>query len=126
MNQVHLVGTLAFDPRIKFFDSGKSKATCLVAAQAPGRQYPDKVGVAAWGGEGELLADMKQGDAVEIFGRITTESWDDRSTGKKVYKTVVIAESVATPAQVVQQGQPQRQAPARRQPSARDDSFPPF
>ena len=122
MNQVHLVGTLAFDPRIKYFDSGKSKATCLVAAQAPGRQYPDKVDVAAWGGEGELLADMKQGQAVEIFGRITTESWDDRSTGKKVYKTVVIAESVATPAQVVQQA-PQRQAPARRQPAAREVPF---
>jgi single-strand DNA-binding protein len=124
MNQVHLVGTLAFDPRIKFFDSGKSKATCLVAAQAPGRQYPDKVDVAAWDDQGQQLGDMKQGDAVEIFGRITTESWDDRSTGKKVYKTVVIAESVATPAQVVQQGQPQRQAPARRQPAARDEALP--
>jgi single-strand DNA-binding protein len=123
MNQVHLVGTLAFDPRIKFFDSGKSKATCLVAAQAPGRQYPDKVDVAAWDDQGQQLGDMKQGDAVEIFGRITTESWDDRTTGKKVYKTVVIAESVATPAQVVQQGQPQRQAPARRQPAAREVPF---
>ena len=124
MNQVHLVGTLAFDPRIKFFDSGKSKATALVAAQAPGRQYPDKVDVAAWDDQGQQLGDMKQGDAVEIFGRITTESWDDRTTGKKVYKTVVIAESVATPAQVVQQGQPQRQAPARRQPAARDEALP--
>ena len=127
MNTVHLVGTLAFDPRIKFFDSGKSKATCLVAAQAPGRQYPDKVDVAAWDDQAQQLADMKQGQAVEIFGRITTESWDDRTTGKKVYKTVVIAESVATPAQVVQQGQPQQQAPARRQPAAaQDDEALPF
>ena len=123
MNQVHLVGTLAFDPKVKFFDSGKAKSTALIAAQALGRQYPDKVDVAAWDDQGQQLGDLKQGDPVEIFGRITTESWYDRNTGKKVYKQVVIAESVATPAVTVQQGQPQRQAPARRQPAS-DEALP--
>lgn len=122
MNQVRLVGTLAFDAKLKTFSSGKAKATALVKAQAAGREYPDTVDVAAWDDQGLQLADMKQGDFVEIFGRITTESWDDRNTGKKVYKQVVIAESVATPARTVQQAQPARQAPARRQ--TREDEIP--
>lgn len=124
MNTVHLVGELAFDAKLKTFSSGSAKATALIAAQAPGRQYPDKVDVAAWDDAALTLADMKQGQPVEIHGRITTESWDDRNTGKKVYKQIVIAETVASPARTVQQGQPQRQVVMRRQPDVADASIP--
>ena len=123
MNTVHLVGELAFDAKLKTFQSGSAKATALIAAKADGRQYPDKVDVAAWDDVALALADMKQGDPVEIRGRVTTESWDDKTTGKKVYKQVVVAEQL-------RQGppsEPQRQAPARRQPvAAQDDEALPF
>jgi len=102
MNTVHLIGTLKFDPRYKAFNSGKSKTTAVIETPpAPGRQYPDSVDVTAWDDEAMALADLKQGDAVEIHGRVTTESWDDKETGKKVYKQVCVATSVASPSRTV-------------------------
>jgi single-strand DNA-binding protein len=103
MNTVHLVGTLKSEPKMKSFASGSAKTTALVSAQAPGRQYPDTIDVAAWDDQAMVLADMKQGQAVEIHGRVTTESWDDKASGQKRYKMLVIAETVATPARTVLQ-----------------------
>ena len=94
MNTVHLVGELAFDAKLKTFQSGSAKATALIAAKADGRQYPDKIDVAAWDDVALALADLKRDDPMEIRGRVTTESWDDKSTGKKVYKQVVVAEQL--------------------------------
>lgn len=103
MNQVHLIGTLKFAPRFKSFNSGSAKTTAIIETPpAPGRQYGDKIDVSAWDEEAMALADLKQGDAVEIHGRVTTESWDDKETpGKKVYKQVVVATSVASPSRTV-------------------------
>jgi single-stranded DNA-binding protein len=95
MNTVHLIGTIKFAPRLNFtFNSGKSKATAIIACQAEGRQYPDNVDVAAWDDAALTLADCLQGQEVEIHGRVTTESWDDKETGKKRYKMLVIAKTV--------------------------------
>ena len=102
MNSVHLIGTVKFAPRFKPFDSGKAKTTAIIETPpAPGRQYGDKVDVTAWDDEAMALADLKEGDAVEIHGRVATESWNDRETGKKVYKQVCVATSVASPSRTV-------------------------
>ena len=104
MNAVHLIGSLKFAPRFKAFDSGKSKTTAIIETPpAPGRQYGDKIDVTAWDEQGMILADLKQGDAVEIHGRVTTESWDDKETGKKVYKQVCVATTVASPSRTVRE-----------------------
>ena len=99
MNQVHLVGTLKFAPRLKSFDSGHAKTTAIIETPpVPGRQYGDKVDVTAWDEQAMQLGDLKQGDAVEIHGRVSTESWDDRENpGKKIYKQVCVATTVASP-----------------------------
>jgi single-stranded DNA-binding protein len=102
MNTVHLIGTLKFAPRFKPFQSGSAKTTAIIETPpAPGRQYGDKVDVSAWDEEAMALADLKQGDAVEIHGRVTTESWDDKASGQKRYKMVVLAASVASPSRTV-------------------------
>ena len=102
MNSVHLIGTVRFAPRFKSFESGSAKTTAIIETPpAPGRQYGDKIDVSAWDDEAMALADLKEGDAVEIHGRITTESWNDRETGKKVYKQVCVATSVASPSRTV-------------------------
>ena len=102
MNSVHLIGTVKFAPRFKSFVSGKAKTTAIIETPpAPGRQYGDKVEITAWNDEAMALADLKQGDAVEIHGRVTTESWDSKETGKKVYKQVCEATSVASPSRTV-------------------------
>jgi single-strand DNA-binding protein len=37
---------------------------------------------------------MKKGNQIYIEGRMTTRSWDDKDTGKKMYRTEIIAENV--------------------------------
>jgi single-stranded DNA-binding protein len=102
MNSAHLIGTVRFAPRFKSFESGSAKTTAIIETPpAPGRQYGDKIDVSAWDDEAMALADLKEGDAVEIHGRITTESWNDRETGKKIYKQVCVATSVASPSRTV-------------------------
>lgn len=102
MNSVHLIGTVKFAPRFKSFTSGSAKTTAIIETPpAPGRQYGDKIDVSAWDDEAMALADLKAGDAIEFHGRVTTESWDDKETGKKVYKQVCVATSVASPSRTV-------------------------
>jgi single-stranded DNA-binding protein len=102
MNQVHLIGTVKFAPRFKSFPSGKAKTSVLIETPpAAGQQYPDRADVVGWDDEAMALADLKQGDAVEIHGRVKTESWDDMASGQKRYKMVVVASKVASPSRTV-------------------------
>jgi single-strand DNA-binding protein len=95
MNQVHLIGTVKFAPKLKTFNSGKAKTSVLIETPpAAGQQYPDCADVVGWDDEAMLLADLKEGDEVEIHGRVKTESWDDKQSGQKRYKMVVVASSV--------------------------------
>ena len=51
----------------------------------------------------EILRDyVKKGSKLYVEGRITTRSWDDKETGKKVYRTeIVVSEiSLLSPAEV--------------------------
>jgi single-stranded DNA-binding protein len=102
MNSVHLIGTVKFAPKLNTFNSGSCKASAIIETPpADGEQYPDRAEVVAWGDQGMALADLKQGDAVEIHGRAKTESWDDKASGQKRYKMVVVATSVASPSRTV-------------------------
>jgi single-strand DNA-binding protein len=102
MNSVHLIGTVKFAPKLNTFNSGKAKTSVLIETPpAAGQQYPDRADVVGWDDEAMALADLKQGDAVEIHGRVKTESWDDRESGQKRYKMVVVASTVASPSRTV-------------------------
>ena len=44
----------------------------------------------AWGKAGELIAQyMKKGSHIMVQGKLKTSSWDDKETGKKMYKTEI-------------------------------------
>jgi single-stranded DNA-binding protein len=98
MNTVHLIGTVKYDPKLNTFRSGKVKTSVLIETPpADGQQYPDNAEVVGWEDLAMALADLKQGDEVEIRGRVKTESWDDKNDPKKkIYKMVVLATSVET------------------------------
>lgn len=38
---------------------------------------------------------LNKGDNVVVVGNLSQETWDDKTTGKKQYKTVLIAETIA-------------------------------
>jgi single-strand DNA-binding protein len=104
MNQVHLIGTVKFAPKLNTFKTGSCKASTIIECPpAEGQQYPDRADVVAWDDQAMILADLKQGDAVEINGRLKTESWDDRESGAKRYKMVCVASTVSSPSRTVRE-----------------------
>jgi single-strand DNA-binding protein len=44
----------------------------------------------------EILRDyVKKGSKLYVEGRITTRSWDDKETGKKVYRTEIVVTDIS-------------------------------
>jgi single-strand DNA-binding protein len=137
LNKVMLIGNVTRDPEVKY--TPKGTAVCEVGL-AINRSWKDDggqkreettfVGVTFWGRNAEIAGEYaKKGRPVYVEGRLTQESWDDKTTGKKVTKTKVVGEhlqllggkpsggdSAATP----RPAQPQRPA------SAPDDDDIPF
>jgi single-strand DNA-binding protein len=98
VNKVTLVGNLGKDPEIKSTPSGMSIATFSLATT---ERAKDKEGnwqdrtewhsVKAFGRTAEVVGEyLKKGRTVYIEGRIHYDSWDDKDTGQKKYRTEII------------------------------------
>ena len=101
--QVDLIGNLTKDPELMVFDSGKTKVSFSVAVN---RRWNDESGekkeqvsyfdVIAWAYTADDIARiLSKGNAVIINGRLEQQSWDDKTTGEKRSKVVVIADNIA-------------------------------
>jgi single-strand DNA-binding protein len=97
------VGSIGAEPEQRFIPSGTAVGTFRVATNRPaGRNEAgeriveaDWTPVEAW----EKLAEqcgrfLHKGSRVRAVGSLQTQSWEDRETGQKRYKTVVRAEEV--------------------------------
>ena len=96
VNRVVLVGRLTKDPELKRTQTGKSVVSFTVAVNRRfGQQeQADFINCVAWEKTAEFLGQYaKKGAMVSVEGRISTRTYDD-STGKKVYVTEVVSESV--------------------------------
>lgn len=132
-NKVILMGNLTRDVDLKYTPNGSAVARITVATS---RKYRDQksnelreettyVDVEAWGKPAETIAQyMSKGKPILIEGRLKQDSWDDKTTGKKVYKMKVACEtfqfmggSGAAAASTEQRQKPhqQRPAPAQKQ-----------
>ncbi len=98
VNKVILVGNIGKDPEVKFLPSGQAVANFGLATSD---RYKDKGGewqdrtewhnITAYARIAEIIRDyVKKGQKLYIEGRLTTRSWDDKESGKKVYKTEII------------------------------------
>ena len=101
LNKVQLYGNLTRDPELKALPSGGQVASFGLATN---RSYKDKNGakqeqtefhnVVAFGRTAEVMAQyLKKGRPVFVEGRLTTRSWDDKETNKKMYRTEIIVEN---------------------------------
>ena len=99
INKVILVGRLGRDPEIRSTPQGTSVAKFTVATD---ERFTDKSGekqertewhnVVAWGKLGEICGQyLKKGKLVYIEGSIRTDSWDDKESGQKKYRTEIVA-----------------------------------
>lgn len=102
INKAIIVGNIVRDPELKSLPSGQKVCSFSVATN---RSWKDQNGqkqeavdyhnVVCFGKQAEIVAQwMKKGSQIYVEGRMTTRSWDDKDTSKKMYRTEVVAENV--------------------------------
>ncbi len=99
INKVTLLGNLGKDPEVKFLPSGQAVANFGIAttdrikdkATNDWQERTEWHNVTAYGRTAEIVRDyVKKGNKLYIEGRLTTRSWDDKESGKKVYRTEIV------------------------------------
>jgi single-strand DNA-binding protein len=119
VNKVILIGNLGKDPEVKYTTGGQAVASMRIATS---RSWTDKQSgqkkeevewheVEAWGKTAELCGQyLAKGRQVYIEGRLKTDKWQDKETGKDRFRVKVVAEQVRfLGARTAEQGE--RQAP---------------
>ncbi len=98
VNKVILVGHLGKDPEVKYTPSGTPVAKFSLATN---ERFKDKEGnwqdrtewhnIVAWQRTAEIVGEYcKKGSQVYIEGRLRTDSWDDKESGQKKYRTEIV------------------------------------
>ena len=99
INKVTLLGNLGKDPEVKFLPSGQAVANFSIATtdrvkDKTSNDWTDRTewhNITAYGRTAEIVRDyVKKGNKIYIEGRLTTRSWDDKETNKKVYRTEIV------------------------------------
>lgn len=99
INKVTLLGNLGKDPEIKFLPSGQAVANFSIATTSSikdkttndWKETTEWHNVTAYGRTAEIIRDyVKKGNKLYVEGRLTTRSWDDKETNKKVYRTEIV------------------------------------
>lgn len=103
VNKVILLGNVGKDPEIKAAATGTVVATFSIATSD---RFKDKEGtwqdrtewhnLVAFGKVAEIIRDyVKKGSKLYIEGSLRTQSWDDKTTGQKKYKTEIIVNDLS-------------------------------
>jgi single-strand DNA-binding protein len=103
VNRVELVGWIGAEPEQRFTPSGTAVCNFRVATNRFGgrNEAGERVVEAEWTTveAWEKLAEqcgrfLHKGSRVRVIGSLHTQSWEDRESGQKRFKTVVRAEDV--------------------------------
>lgn len=100
VNKAMIVGRLTRDPEMRTTQNGQTVANFSVATS---RNWKDQSGqkqektdfhnVVAWGKQGEVVGQyFTKGQEIYVEGRLETQSWDDKDSGKKMYRTEIVLE----------------------------------
>jgi single-strand DNA-binding protein len=102
INKVILVGRLGKDPEMRSTPGGQTVAKFTMATD---ERYTDKNGekqertewhnIVAWAKLAEICGQyLRKGKLVYIEGSIRTDSWEDKETKQKKYRTEIIANTM--------------------------------
>lgn len=105
LNQVNLIGRVTADPEVKSLPSGISVANFSLATNRvwkndKGEKQEDVQfhNIVAFGKTAEIAEKyVSKGMLLYVGGRIQTRSWEDKDSGKKVYRTEIILETLQLP-----------------------------
>lgn len=100
LNKVFLIGNLTRDPEVRQTPSGKSLCTFGLAmnrryttAQGEERQETCFVDVETWGSWAEACGTyLHKGEPVFVEGRLRYDQWEDRDSGERRSRLLVLAE----------------------------------
>ena len=98
VNKVTLLGNVGKDPEIRSTPSGVMVANLTLAtsdrqkdAQGNWQDKTEWHNLKAFNRTAEIVRDyVKKGSKLYIEGKITTNSWDDKESGQKRYKTGIL------------------------------------
>ena len=102
VNKVILVGRLGKDPEVKSTPSGTTVTKFSIATD---EKFTDRAGekqertewhnIVAWAKLGEICGQyLRKGKLVYIEGSLRTESWEDKETKQKKYRTEIVAQQM--------------------------------
>jgi single-strand DNA-binding protein len=98
VNKVTLLGNVGKDPEIRSTGGGVMVASLALAtsdrqkdAQGNWQDKTEWHNLKAFNRTAEIVRDyVKKGSKLYIEGKITTNSWDDKETGQKRYRTEIL------------------------------------
>src|SRR3954468_10183277 len=98
VNKVMLLGNVGKDPDMKSTGGGTLVASFSLAtadrskdAQGNWQERTEWHNLKAFARTAEIVRDyVKKGSKIFVEGKIQTSSWDDKTSGKKVYRTEII------------------------------------
>jgi single-strand DNA-binding protein len=102
VNKVILLGNLGKDAEVKALQSGNAVANFSLATT---ERYKDTRGewqdktewhnLVAYGRTAEIVRDYtEKGSKLYIEGKLSTRSWEDKDTGKTIYRTEIVVVDV--------------------------------
>lgn len=96
INQVIVMGRLTRDPELQTTATGKSVGSFSLAVDRLGQDAgTDFFDVTTWEKQAENVQNfLGKGSKVLVQGRLQQDTWDDKDTGKKRSKTIIIANDV--------------------------------
>lgn len=100
MNHVSILGNLTRDPELRYMPNGNAVVNFTIANN---RKWKDGngelkeevsfIGIVAFGKQAETIGQhFKKGSPILIEGRLKQESWEDKKSGEKKSKTLVLME----------------------------------
>lgn len=126
MNRVYLLGNLGADPELRHIQGGESVLNLRLAtteswfdkASNQRKERTDWHNVVLWGRRAEALSQiLSKGSTIFVEGSIRNDSYEDRQTGEKKYKTEIKAIDIKLFGGGSRDNGSQRpQAPAQRRP----------
>lgn len=101
VNRVHLLGNVGREPEIRQTGGGTTVATASLALSERRKvngEWVDQtewVNIQAFGKTAEVIRDyVTKGAKLYVEGKLQTQSWQDKQSGEKKYKTVVIIDEL--------------------------------
>lgn len=128
LNQATILGRVTRDPEIKVLPSGVKVATFSMATnkywkdqQGQKQESTEFHNVVFFGNVVDTIGSyVRKGSLLLVQGRLQTRSWEDKDTGKKMYRTEIVGDLVQLPPKALSGNSSQSSSPEYSQPAPQD------